>query len=283
MPPSPSAHYIEAVDMTAIAHFIAITCYVGAAALAATPFARPVAAPVRGVAALLAAGVLAHAGGLFAYAQRIGQLPLTGLGPSLSFAGLVLAATLLIVELIAREVSLTLVAAPLAAIPTLGATLVGMVPGVDLAGARGVWLVAHIALSFVGIAAFATAAAAGCMYLVEQRELKSRRFGAIYRFFPPLATLDRVNHVAAVVGWLGLTLGVVLAVSYSLAYRELSVLKVVWATGAWLAVSGIALGRVMGGWQARRAAIYSSVSFAAVVMLYVAFRVAETNGGGRFL
>ena len=53
--------------------------------------------------------------------------------------------------------------------------------------------------------------------------------------------------------------------------------------GAWLAVSAIALGRIVGGWQARRAAIYSSVSFAAVIALYVAFRVAETNGGGRFL
>ena len=50
-----------------------------------------------------------------------------------------------------------------------------------------------------------------------------------------------------------------------------------------LAVSGIALGRVVCGWQARRAAIYSSVSFAAVVVLYVAFRFAESNGGGRFL
>jgi ABC-type uncharacterized transport system permease subunit len=269
--------------MTAIAHFVAITCYVGAAALAATPFARPVGAPVRGVAALLAAGVLAHAVGLLEYAMRVGQLPLTGLGPSLSFAGLVLAATLLVVELAARDVSLTLVAAPLAAVPTICANLIGLVPGLEPAGARGSWLIAHIALSFLGIAAFATAAAAGCMYLVERRELKSRRFGAIFRFFPPLDTLDRVNHVAAIAGWLGLTLGVVLAVTYSLAYRELSILKVVWAMGAWLAVSGIALGRVVGGWQARRAAVYSSVSFAAVVVLYVAFRFAESNGGGRFL
>ena len=57
----------------------------------------------------------------------------------------------------------------------------------------------------------------------------------------------------------------------------------IWATGAWVAVSAIALGRIAGGWQARRAAIYSSISFAAVVVLYVAIRVAETNGGGRFL
>ena len=269
--------------MTAIAHFVAITCYVGAAALAATPFARPVGAPVRGVLALLGAGVLAHAAGLVAYARDVGQLPLTGLGPSLSFAGLVLAATLLLVEWLSRDVSLTLVTAPLAAVPTICGNLVGLAPGVEPAGARGAWLFAHIALSFVGIAAFGTAAAAGCMYLVERRELKSRRFGAIFRFFPPLATLDRVNHVAAIAGWLGLTLGVVLAVTYSVAYRELSVPKVIWAMGAWLAVSGIALGRVVGGWQARRAAIYSSVSFAAVVALYVAFRMAETNGGGRFL
>jgi HemX protein len=269
--------------MTAIAHFVAITCYFGAAALAATPFARPVGAPVRGVVSVLGVGVAAHMLGLLVYAREVGQLPLTGLGPSLSFAGLVLAATLLVVEIAARDVSLTLVAAPLAAVPTIVASLIGLIPGVEPTGARGAWLVAHVALSFVGIAAFATAAAAGCMYLVERRELKSRRFGAIYRFFPPLATLDRVNHVSAIAGWLGLTLGVVLAVTYSLAYREMTVLKVVWAMAAWLAVSGIALGRVVGGWQARRAALYSTLSFAAVVVLYVAFRFAESNGGGRFL
>src|ERR1700704_1550386 len=132
--------------MTAIAHFVAITCYIGAAALAATPFARPVGAPVRGVTALLAAGVLAHATGLFVYAQRVGQLPLTGLGPSLSFAGLVLAATLLIVEIAAQDVSLALVAAPLAAVPTVVANAIGFIPGVDSTGARGAWLFDHIAL-----------------------------------------------------------------------------------------------------------------------------------------
>ena len=269
--------------MTAIAHFIAIACYIGAAALAATPFARPVGAPLRGVIAILAIGVVAHAVALLAYVHRVGQLPLTGLGPSLSFAGFVLAATLLVVEIIARDVSLALVAAPLAAIPTICANLVGLVPGVEPPGARGAWLVAHIVLSFVGIAAFATAAAAGCMYLIERRELKSRRFGAIYRFFPPLDTLDRVNHVAAIVGSLVLTLGVVLAVTYSLTYHESSVPKIVWAMGAWLAVSGIAVGRSIGGWQARRAAVYSSIGFSAVVVLYVAMRMSESNVGGRFL
>jgi ABC-type uncharacterized transport system permease subunit len=147
---------------------------------------------------------------------------------------------------------------------------------------QGVWLVSHIALSFAGIAAFATAAAAGAMYLVQRRELKSRRFGAVFRFFPPLATLDRVNHIAAVAGWLTLTVGTGLAISYSVAYGADDALKVVWAIVAWLCVSALSLGRLLAGWQARRAALVASVSFVAVVALYVALRLAG-GPAGQFL
>ncbi|HEY0994586.1 MAG TPA: cytochrome c biogenesis protein CcsA [Gemmatimonadaceae bacterium] len=269
--------------MIALAHLIALAFYVGAALLAATPFVRPIGAPFRGVVGMLGAGVAAHLAGLLAFVAAAGQLPLTGLGPSLSSAGFVLAATLLVVELLARDVSLSLLAAPLAALPTLFATVLGMTPGADQPGLRGFWLGSHIALSFVGIAAFGTAGAAGALYLIERRQLRSRRFGAILRFFPPLATLDRVNHVSALAGWVSLTLGIVLAIAYSLAYRETNLAQILWGTGAWIGVSGIALGRVVGGWQARRAALYSSMTFAGVLVLYVALRVVVTGQHGKFL
>ncbi len=265
--------------MIAVAHFIAISCYLGATALAAAPFARPVKAPLAAVITVLLAGIAAHLTALLAFGVRAGAVPLTGLGPSLSFAGLVLACTLVIVEALARDVSLTLVAAPLATVATICANIIGLAPGPSAAGARGVWLFAHIALSFVGIAAFATAAAAGTMYLLQRRELKSRRFTTIFRLFPPLATLDRVNHLAAIVGWLGLTLGVVLAGTYSVAYRELNLPQLVWGTGAWAAVTCVAVGRMTRVWQAQRAAKYSSAAFVVVLLLYVAFRVAGPNDG----
>jgi HemX protein len=260
--------------MIAIAQFIAISCYLGAAALAAVPFARPVKAPVAGVIGVLAMGIVAHVAALLVFAHRADAVPLTGLGPSLSFAGVVLAFTLLLAEFLASDVSLTVIAAPLAAVPTICANIIGLTPGHAAEGMRGVWLFSHIALSFIGIAAFATAAAAGIMYLVQRRELKSRRFGALFRFFPPLATLDRVNHLAAIAGWMGLTLGVVLAATYSVAYHQMNVPQLLWGGGAWLAVTCLALGRVTRGWQAQRAAKYSSVAFAAVLVLYVAFRIA---------
>jgi hypothetical protein len=39
------------------------------------------------------------------------------------------------------------------------------------------------------------------------------------------------------------------------------------------------MGRVARGWQAQRAAKYSSIAFAAVLVLYVAFRVVSPAAG----
>src|SRR5438046_2150600 len=113
--------------MIAFAHFFAISCYIGSVAVAATPFARPVRAPVKLVCAVLSAGVTAHLAGLIIYWVQ-SAIPLTGLGPALSVAGALIAATLLIVELMARDVSLTLVAAPLAAVATIAAATLGLRP-----------------------------------------------------------------------------------------------------------------------------------------------------------
>ena len=72
--------------------------------------------------------MLAHVVALVGVGRLNHQLPLAGLGPSLSFAGLVLALTLLAAEAAAREVSLTLVAAPLAAVATAIAATIGLDP-----------------------------------------------------------------------------------------------------------------------------------------------------------
>lgn len=265
--------------MMVIAHFVAVSCYIAAAALAALPFARRVRAPVNGVIGALSAGVAAHAAALFELARQSGSGSLTGLGPALSFAGFVIAIALLLVETFAREVSVTLVAAPLAALVTVTGNITGFTPLMDPQGARAVWLVSHIVLSFAGIAAYATAAAAGTMYLVARRELKSARFGAIFRSFPPLDTLDRVNHFASITGFLALTTGLALAAGYSIAYRTLVIPQLVWGLGAWVGIGALALGRVLQGLQARRAAIVSAVTFASVVAMYVVFRVASLNRG----
>ncbi|MDQ6718155.1 MAG: cytochrome c biogenesis protein CcsA [Gemmatimonadota bacterium] len=265
--------------MIAIAHFIAATFYLGAAAIAALPFARRVRAPVAWVVVALLVGIGAHGTALVMLGQRSGAASLTGLGPALSFAGFVLAISLAIVELLAQEVSLALVAAPLAALATIAGNITGLRPFLEPQGTRAVWLTMHIVLSFIGIAAYATAASAGMMYLVASRQLKSAKFGAVFRFFPPLDTLDRVNHVASIAGFLGLTLGLALAGAYSVAYHAMVLPQIIWGMGAWVGISALALGRLLRGWQARRAAVMSAVTFASVLALYIVFRVVSLNRG----
>lgn len=265
--------------MIVVAHFVAISCYIAAAALAALPFARRVKAPVNGVIATLAIGLASHAVALVELTRQTGSGSLTGLGPALSFAGFVLAVALLLVEVFAREVSVTLIAGPLAALITIAANVSGLRPLMDPQGSRAFWLVLHIVLSFAGMAAYATAAAAGTMYIVAHRDLKSARFGAIFRFFPPLDTLDRVNHFASIAGFLGLTTGLALAAAYSLAYRTVVVPQLVWGLGAWVCIGALALGRILRGLQARRAAVLSAITFASVMVMYVVFRVAALERG----
>lgn len=230
---------------------------------------------------MLLAGIAAHIAG-FAAASATGGLPLTGLGPALSFAGLALAVTLLVVEAVASDVTLTLAAAPFAAVCAASANIVGFAPSLSAPGARGTWLVAHIALAFVGLAAHAAAAAAGTMYLVERRGLKARRLEMVIRLFPPLATLERVNHVTALTSWLGLTLGVMLGGLYTFAYRTVNVPQLVWGMSAWLAVSLVVFGRLVWRWQAQRAALVSSIGFVAVIALYLAVKLTAV-GTGHFL
>jgi HemX protein len=262
-----------------LALLLAVTCYASAAALAVTPLARPIGPPVQGVVAALSIGVGAHllALGVSGYATH--ELPIAGLGPALSVAGLTLAVALLLAESLARDVTLSLIGAPLAAGVTAAAVFLGWRPAGQPHGAQGVWLTSHVAVSFIGIAALATAAAAGALYLVERRELKSRRFGSVFRSFPPLETLDRVNHLSALTAWVALTLGMVLATSYTIAYGQSAGAQVVWGGVAWLAAALLAGARQLAGWRARRAAILSTFAFVLVVISYFATRAVATRPG----
>jgi len=72
---------------------------------------------------------------------------------------------------------------------------------------------------------------------------------------------------------------VALAGAYSIVYRAVVMPQIVWGMGAWICVSALALGRILRGWQARRAAVVSAVTFASVVLLYIVFRMAALNRG----
>jgi ABC-type uncharacterized transport system permease subunit len=73
----------------------------------------------------------------------------------------------------------------------------------------GPWVALHAALSMIAYGAFALAAVAGLMYLVQDRQLKNRTAGALLYNLPPITALGVANGRLLWMGFAILTIGFV--------------------------------------------------------------------------
>lgn len=269
--------------MTGTLHLVALALYLAAATLLGVALARNelrltgIATSVAGV------GVLAHLLGLVAFRTDWGELPLVGLGPSLSVLALLVGLGSLAVATLGRTGPLGLVLVPVAAVLVGVASAVGVVPSGAAVRFQGPWFVLHVTLAFVGYAGLTVAFACGLMYLLQFRELKNKNFGAIFRFFPPLDTLDRMGKWALIVGFPFLTLALVVGWAWSERFGVPLAPgnpKVVWGVMSWVLILAALATRAGGGRRGVRAAAASVVAFAVVVVAYIVLRVGEPQGGG---
>lgn len=137
----------------------------------------------------------------------------------------------------------------------------------------------HIGLAVAGTVFLGLSAAAALMYLLLERRLKQKRFGAIYRRFPSLDVLDSYSFRCAALGFPLFTLGLITGVFT--ARDDLVALLV--SGNRWLhytigAVGWVLFGvmlqaRVLAGWTGRRASVLTICGFVctlAVFLLYLA-------------
>ncbi len=141
----------------------------------------------------------------------------------------------------------------------------------------GAWLLVHIGLALIGIAAFVLNFAGALMYLLQERQLRAKRPGAFYYRLPALETLDRLTYRTLAIGFPFLTIGLLLGVLWAgpawgsvFTFDPLALLSCI----AWAIYAGTLAGRAAAGWRGRRAAYFSIVGFAALVL---------TLGAGLFL
>ena len=272
------------MDVTDGLHVAALAAYAVAAALLGVSLARSARRLPYAATACLAVGVALHGGALAAFSARYGELPLVGLGPSLSVLALLVALGSLLLATLGRTGPLGLVLVPVAAALAAIAEVAGMRPAAHEVAFRGPWFVLHVVLAMLGYAGLTVAFAAGLMYLLQFRELKGKHFGAVFRFFPPLDTLDRIGRRALMAGLPLLALALVLGWAWSERFGPrmqpgnpkvvLGVITLVVFVAALAARAG------NGAPRARRGARVSVVGFAIVVVAYVVMRAAESSGAG---
>jgi ABC-type transport system involved in cytochrome c biogenesis permease subunit len=259
-------------------HLVALALYGLATALTLAPFVGLPASPRPLTIALPCAGAAVHVVG-------VSQLTLVGLAPALSMLALCLVLLQLASERLVRGSAVAFFTGPLATGLVGLALLIGLAPGAEPSGGRNLWLILHVTLSVLGLALLALAFIAAALYVLQFRELKARRFGQVFQLFPPLDRLDRLNRFALVAGFPALTLGVLLALGYAARFAgglHVGKAQIVWGLFTWVVVGWATWARLVRHWGGRRAAFASIAGFSAVLLVYLALKLAQP-GAERFL
>jgi cytochrome c-type biogenesis protein CcsB len=220
----------------------------------------------------LLVGVLLHAAGFALRYAVAGYTPITNLFESLSFFALAIAATFLIVEVRYNLRILGSFVAPLAfTFSVFAAFLPGEVAGLAPA-LNSYWLPIHVLLLFVGDAVFAVAFGAGVMYLLQEKQVKRKKMGAIFRRLPSLDVLDDINYRCLTIGFPLLTMGIITGsiwAEYAWGSYWSWDPKETWSLITWLLYAALLHGRLTVGWRGRKAAILAIVGFGAVLFTFL--------------
>ena len=130
--------------------------------------------------------------------------------------------------------------------------------------ASSAWILVHVALVLVGLAALVLNFGSALMYVLQERQLKAKRPGVFYYRMPSLQTLDRLTLVTLTVAFPFLTVGLGLGVvragrawGRDLMLDPLALFSIV----MWLVYAATLSGRVVGRWGGRRAAYFAIVGF----------------------
>lgn len=140
---------------------------------------------------------------------------------------------------------------------------------------QSVLLPAHVGLLLLAYASFFVAFGAGVMYIIQERELKLKRFGTIFYKLPSLDTCDAISTKAMAIGFVLMTLGIVGGVWYSYSryhiYWQAGPLEI-FSVVTWVLYLGILQSRINAGWGGRAVALASIVSFIIVICSLVGVR-----------
>ena len=134
----------------------------------------------------------------------------------------------------------------------------------------------HTTLLFFAYAAFFVVFVASVMYLLQERELKLKTFGAVFHRLPSLTTVNEIATTAAVTGLTLLTLGIAVGMVWSssrsgrLWHNDP---KEIFAALTWFLYLALIIYRTTAHWRGRRAAWMGVAGFALVLCTFFGARL----------
>src|SRR6478735_1088955 len=257
---------------------VPLALYALAAVVYGLHFARRDPSTGRVATAVLSAGVLAHTFQIGMQTVQAGHAPLVGTTSAISAFVWLLALAYLYTELTTDERAMgMLVAVLLAVLDIIPAFNPTVVPRPEVL--RSPLFTIHVASLLFAYASFALACVLGVTYVLLFKEIKAKHLGFFYARLPSLQVLDAMNGRVLAIGWLFLTIGLVVGGIWATQVRSspdpraqaMSVAdpKIMVALLSWGVYSFALYARRAIGWTGRRAAWLSAIAFALVLLNFV--------------
>ncbi|HMF56614.1 MAG TPA: cytochrome c biogenesis protein CcsA [Pyrinomonadaceae bacterium] len=210
-----------------------------------------------------------------------GRYPLYGLRETLSFLAWTIVATYFIVLSRYRAQALGTFSLPLVSLLTFAVILsheqTNGAQGAAGSSTTAAWMFpVHTTLLVFAYAAFFVVFIASVMYLLQERELKLKTFSAIFHRLPSLTTVNEIATLAAGVGLMLLSLGILTGMLWS-SERDGRIWhndpKEILAGLTWLLYMFLILYRASARWRGRRAAWLGVMGFALVLCTFFGARL----------
>ena len=252
--------------------YLTLVAYFGSTALCLAFFLAQREAYCRAGAWLMGAGLVCHTLALFQRTWVHGYLPVATFGEALLVFDWGLVAVFLFFYWRFPIKVLGALAAPLAALMISFALVLPRGPEGVSPLLQSFWLLVHISLALLGYGALTLAFLGGIFYLVQERQIKGKKFGFFYRRLPSLEQLDTLNYWCLSLGFALLTGGIIFGSLYAQhtlgrfwSWDPKEVLTLI----AWLIYAVLLHERLTVGWRGRRAALLAICGFMVLVVTFV--------------
>lgn len=259
---------------------IPLLFYLAAGVAYAIHFARRQPGVGRLATTLLLAAALVHTFVIGMQTMEVRHVPIANPSRAISTFVWLMALSYLYLEMTTEERAMGVFILPIAialqVIPTID-------PGVErpdpLLDSPWFWI--HTSSLLFAYASFALAGVLGLTYVLQFKEIKKKQLGYFYTRLPSLQILDVMNSRAVTVGWICMTLGVLVGViwatqaraaapydvrlqAFSFADPKIFVAVLTWAVYSFAVVARRAM-----GWHGRKAAWLSATGFVIVLLNFL--------------
>jgi cytochrome c-type biogenesis protein CcsB len=201
-----------------------------------------------------------------------GRFPVSNLYQSSSLIGFLITVLFLVVYWKYKYESLAVFIFPIVFVFTLVASLGHPVEPWSNPVLRSSWLALHVVLALLGDAALFLTCVAAVMYLIQERELKSKKPRAFYHRLPPLGALDDLSYKTMAAGFVLMTLALITASFWAFiewGTRWAVDPKIILAFVTWGIYLVMIFTRWTIGWRGRKAAYFAIVGFCCAALTWM--------------